>query len=67
MIPFKEKNKNAFLSIPPVKSSKQKRLIVSCSCSVKANCPLVKPGPIRGVFLGDPSPYLSSNFGENHG
>ena len=27
-------------------------------CWDKANCPHVRPGPIGGVFLRDPSPYL---------
>ena len=39
-------------------------------CSVKANCPLVGPGPVGevssvGVFLRDPSPYVRE-FRRNH-
>ena len=40
-------------------------------CRLKANCPLVRPGPIGGVptvgvFLRDPNSYLPS-FGDYHG
>ena len=36
---------------------------VGLGCRIKANCPLVRPGPVRivpsvGVFLRDPSLYL---------